>query len=47
MEVKEKVSFDLQGYKWIPYKNTEELREKLEVELKEYYKTKYIPKFPK
>ncbi|WP_300795946.1 DNA sulfur modification protein DndB [Helicobacter sp. UBA3407] len=47
VEVKEKVSFDLQGYKWIPYKNTEELREKLEVELKEYYKTKYIPKFPK
>lgn len=46
-QVKEEVGFDLQGYKWIPYKNTEELREELETELKEYYRIKYIPKFPK
>lgn len=38
----EKVGFDLRGYKWISYKNTEDLREKLEQELKQYCQTKYI-----
>ncbi|MBD5583656.1 MAG: hypothetical protein HDQ88_01035 [Clostridia bacterium] len=40
----EKVGFDLQGYKQIRYKDTEDLRQKLEKELEEYYQTKYIPK---
>lgn len=46
-QTKEQVGFDLRGYKWIRYKDTEDLRKKLEQELQEYYKTKYIPKFSK
>lgn len=39
-----KVAFDLTGYKYIKYKDTEELREKLKNELEQYYKTKFISK---